>query len=648
MTFADPGLGKPLEGVYDPALVALSVSVACLGGVAAVAVADRIRAARRAVTRAGWLVAGASAMGGAIWAMHFTGMMAFSLGSHVRYDLECTVLSILPGLLGSAVAIWSMARPPQSWARRQPQALAVAAGIGAMHYIGMEAMDMPTLTLFYHGPLFLFSLLVAHGLATLALQRGKIAARVTRPVVLGLAAAGMHYTAMAASRFYPAEQPAPTPSALQLSPTAMSVGIVSIATLILACALIAVRVDRWLADATLTLHDTELRERTVLESMVEGVLLIDSRGLVKLANPAAKRMFGYEADTIRGVSLCALLPGALPDCEADHPALRTSQGRETIARRRDGAEFPVEFTAVDYQPAGQRLCSLLVRDISRRKQSEQQLRQAQKLESIGQLAAGIAHEINTPTQYLSDNIRFLQDSFGELCELVALQRALLAEAALPPEIAERHDKACSAADLDFLLEEAPRSIQESLEGLGRISTIVRSLKEFSHPDGEEMTSADLNRALSTTITVARPEWKYVAEIETDFDDDLPPVRCHLGDINQVFLNLIVNAAQAIGGGESIGRKGVIRLSTRRDDDFAEVRVEDNGPGIPPEILDRIFDPFFTTKDVGVGTGQGLAIAHRIIGARHGGSIRVESEPGEGATFIVRLPLAGVEAPAAES
>ena len=271
-----------------------------------------------------------------------------------------------------------------------------------------------------------------------------------------------------------------------------------------------------------------------------------------------------------------------------------------------------------------------------------QLVQAQKLESIGQLAAGIAHEINTPTQYVGDNTRFLQDSVADLIEIIDLYDGLLDPAQEHRPCAERSAEAKAALerlDMEFLREEIPKAISQSLEGVERVATIVRSMKEFSHPGAVERQLADLNRAIESTITVARNEWKYVAEMVTDLDASLPLVPCLLGDVNQVVLNMIVNAAHAIKGvvGDT-GEKGTITVTTRCAGSWVEVRISDTGSGIPPEIRPRIFDPFFTTKEVGKGTGQGLAIAHTVIVQKHGGEIKVESEVGQGTTFIIRLPL----------
>ena len=185
----------------------------------------------------------------------------------------------------------------------------------------------------------------------------------------------------------------------------------------------------------------------------------------------------------------------------------------------------------------------------------------------------------------------------------------------------------------------PASIDQSLEGIGRISEIVRAIREFSHPDAREKTAIDINHAITTTLTVAKNQIKYVADVETDFDTSLPPVSCHPGELNQVILNLLVNAAHAIEGAASES-KGRITVSTRRVADRVEIRIADSGTGIPEAIRKKIFDPFFTTKEPGKGTGQGLAICHTIITKKHGGTITVDSEPGEGATFVVCLPLDG--------
>ena len=277
-------------------------------------------------------------------------------------------------------------------------------------------------------------------------------------------------------------------------------------------------------------------------------------------------------------------------------------------------------------------------------EAQVQLLEGQKLESIGKLAAGIAHEINTPAQYVGDNMEFLEQSFGELVDLLKKYRALQAAAEagdISPELVSEVSEAAGAADIEFLEEEIPRALLQSREGIGRVTEIVGAMKDFSHPGSAEKQPIDLNRAIESTVTVARNEWKYVAELETDFDADLPPVPCLAGELNQVVLNIVVNAAQALAEAqpEGSGEKGRIRIRTGLEgDDWAGIEISDNGPGMPEEIRRKIFDPFFTTKEVGKGTGQGLAIARSVVVDKHNGAIEVESEPGQGAIFRIRLPL----------
>ncbi|MBN1627702.1 MAG: PAS domain S-box protein [Deltaproteobacteria bacterium] len=285
----------------------------------------------------------------------------------------------------------------------------------------------------------------------------------------------------------------------------------------------------------------------------------------------------------------------------------------------------------------------IARDISERKSLEAQQRHAQKLESIGRLAAGIAHEINTPIQYTTDNTRFLQDSFKEIdavleCfnRLYKTAKAGLSTGAAIHEI----ETVISETDLEYLREEIPKAIGQSLEGLDNVAKIVSAMKQFSHPGTDEKEYADINRAIQSTITISRNEWKYVADMTTDLDTDLPLIPCLIGEFNQVILNIIINAAHAIGDAADIksGGKGLIKVTTRRQGPWAEIRISDTGPGIPKEIRDKVFEPFFTTKEVGKGSGQGLAISHSVIVNKHGGSIEFETEINHGTTMIIRLPI----------
>jgi len=274
---------------------------------------------------------------------------------------------------------------------------------------------------------------------------------------------------------------------------------------------------------------------------------------------------------------------------------------------------------------------------------EVQLRHAQKLEAVGQLAAGIAHEVNTPMQFVGDNTRFLQEAFEDMDPLMEIVSSLADQVTSEEPFGapvSSLKEAVEKADLGYLRQEIPHAIAQSLEGIDRVTTIVKAMKEFSHPGCEQMTNTDINAAIQSTVTVARNEWKYVAELETDYDSQLPPVCCISGEINQVILNLIINASHAIGDvvSNETNKLGTISISTRRDGKFAEIRIRDTGAGIPDHVQDKIFEPLFTTKDVGKGTGQGLCIAHTVVVQKHGGTLEFETSKNEGTVFIIRLPF----------
>ena len=279
-----------------------------------------------------------------------------------------------------------------------------------------------------------------------------------------------------------------------------------------------------------------------------------------------------------------------------------------------------------------------------RQMMELQVRQGQKLEAIGQLAAGIAHEINTPTQYVADNTRFLRDSFASIFNVLNVGKELLEatqKGTVTDVLVRNVEATIHSADLDYLSEQIPAAIRETLEGVERVTKIVRAMKEFSHPGGKDKSPADLNKAIETTVTVARNEWKYVADMVLELDPALPQIPCFIGEFNQIVLNLVVNAAHAISDvvKQKPGTKGTITVSTRRDGDCVELRVSDTGTGIPESARGRIFEPFFTTKNAGKGSGQGLSIVYGSVVNKHNGTIHFETETGKGTTFIIRLPIA---------
>lgn len=273
-----------------------------------------------------------------------------------------------------------------------------------------------------------------------------------------------------------------------------------------------------------------------------------------------------------------------------------------------------------------------------KKRIEEELIHAQKLESVGQLAAGVAHEINTPAQFISDNLVFLQEAVDEIFQFINDVKKNIDSQELKT-LSENINTLFEEADINYLSEEVPTALKQSFEGISRVAKIVRAMKDYSHP-GETMQLANINEALESTIIVSGSEWKYFAKLETEFADDLPMVECVIGDINQVVLNMIVNAGHAIVErfDDPDKLEGLIKVTTKKLAEQVAIEISDNGNGMSEEVKTRIFDQFFTTKEVGKGTGQGLSIAYRLIADKHKGKIEVDSEPGQGTTFRIILPI----------
>ena len=402
------------------------------------------------------------------------------------------------------------------------------------------------------------------------------------------------------------------------------------------------------------------KERVLLlDCASEGIYGLDLNGCITFMNRAAARMFCCKPADASGKNSHALFHHTRPDGSAypqeDCPTaqvLKTGEGTRLNNEyfwRTDGTHLSVDYSVYpvieDGSIKGAVVC---FSDITERRRMEIELRHAQKLEAVGGLAAGIAHEINTPIQFVGDNTRFLQDSFRDGMEMVRKYEQVHAEALNGPvrrELLEQVTEVRQRIDWEYLREEIPKAMDQMLDGVGRVAKIVRAMKEFSHVDrSSEKASSDLNKALESTLIVARSELKYVADVETEFGT-LPPVICHLGDLNQVFLNLLIDAAHAIGDVvKSSGNRGRVLVRTKLLNDLVEISISDTGGGIPDGIREKIFDPFFTTKEVGKGTGQGLTLARAIVVEKHGGTLTFDTEMGKGTTFYVRLPVNGVPEP----
>lgn len=382
---------------------------------------------------------------------------------------------------------------------------------------------------------------------------------------------------------------------------------------------------------------------TAIEKLGEAIAITDIEGNIIYTNPAFTTMTGYSAEEVLGKNPRILKSGRHPDSfYREFWKSVISQGSWSgrfINRRKDGTLYTEDTTITAVRDDGGKVVSYVAikRDITKELELERQMLQGAKLESIGTMAAGIAHEINTPVQYIGSNLEFLAEAFQDIETFVNSLAADGAAALADDELQERIEE----LDWEYLAEEIPKTFAQSKEGVRQISSIVLAMKEFAHPGSRAMAPANIHNLLQSVIAVSKNEWKYVASITTDFSDTLPDVPCIADEISHVFLNIIVNAAQAITEAQPGGAAapaGLIAIATAREGDSAVITISDNGPGIPREIEEKIFDPFFTTKAVGKGTGQGLAIAYDTVVKKHGGTIGFQPAEGGGTTFRITLPL----------
>ncbi|MBU1000979.1 MAG: PAS domain S-box protein [Proteobacteria bacterium] len=398
------------------------------------------------------------------------------------------------------------------------------------------------------------------------------------------------------------------------------------------------------------LRQSEERFRVLVESMSEGVVALSRMGTLEYANQRFSEMLGIPHESLAGKRIEEFLDRENSERFRTHLDMdygRCSEAHELVWTHADGHVVPTYVSPALIFSANGELegATVAIADISKLKGLEGQLVQAQMLESLGSLAAGIAHEINTPCQYVLNNLQFLQKAMVIILGVLRLYEGLRSAEAQGQEtlpLIEELARELERQQIDYLQQDVMSSIGESLEGIDRIAAIVRSVKQFANPGPEEKVSIDLNALVRNTVIVSTNEWKYLADLTMELDETLPLVPCVAGQLNQVLLNLIVNAAQAIGARVETQDypKGEIRISTSHEPGRVFVEVTDNGGGIPQEVREHVFRPFFTTKAPGKGTGQGLAISQTVIRETHQGELTFETMEGQGTTFRIALPVGG--------
>jgi len=386
--------------------------------------------------------------------------------------------------------------------------------------------------------------------------------------------------------------------------------------------------------------------RSIAENSADLIAVVDQSGHRIYNNPSYERLLGYTKEELKQtISYQQIHPDdRTVVTRAAQQALETGVGQivEYRMQRKDGTYISLESHGSFIRDSRGEIEAFVIsaRDVSDRRMAQQ----TEKLSAIGQLAAGVAHELNTPVQYISDNITFLGGAWKQVDAAIALCLTP-AHASITSDTSDSHPSPVTPSagppeDWDWLRREVPKAISQSLEGIRRMSKILGAIRRFSHTGGGEREYVDLNEALDATLTVAQNQIKHLADVQTDYQTDLPRVECYCDEMNQVFLNLIVNASHAIrdASTQQARERGKLTIRTRQIDHDVQVEIQDNGTGIPLTARARVFDPFYTTKQVGEGTGQGLTICHDIVTQKHRGRIWFDTEVDKGTTFFVRIPI----------
>ena len=387
---------------------------------------------------------------------------------------------------------------------------------------------------------------------------------------------------------------------------------------------------------------------SIVETAADGIITMTAEGHIESSNQAASTLFGYTRDEFLGMTFCQLLKDeeirSWKDCLRRY--LTDSPDKQPPAQdlngvNKEGHVFPLLVSISRYDAHDGPRWTAILRDLTEYKQLQSKLQRARKLESVGQLAAGVAHEINTPMQFIYQNVEFSRHCFERIDRVFKAFDENLQKDGPSKPWEQRWDEMLAVKETEqysMIRTELPEAIEECLDGVRRVVDIIQAMERFTLPGTEDFEPMDINKALKSATTVAQSALRKVALIDFQLEPGIPEVNCMGHEINQVLLNLIINAADAIAEkyGESQDVRGHLTLRTLSETDHVLISVEDDGCGISEDIVDRIYDPFFTTKDVGQGTGQGLALAYNAV-QKHGGTIDFDSTPGEGTTFTIRLP-----------
>ena len=664
----DPATALP--GTYDPFLVVLSYLIAALAAYAALDFAGRISLSKSTIAKWSWLTGGAVAMGIGVWAMHFIGMLAFRLPIPIAYDPVVTALSIVPAVLAGAVTLHVVSRRVATVPAIATGGVFMGAGIGIMHYSGMAAMRMEA-GIWYDPYLFALSVVVAVLLAICALyikywasgkaqESNRKRFLLGSASVMGLAITGMHYTAMQ-STFCFADRRAATVDA-GLDPTLLGILVAAITGLIVVLSLVGVAVDRRLRAAADWVRLSRIQLVDAIESISEGFSLYDADDRLVVANDRYRKLLypGIEGLVVPGKTFESIVRNA-----ADIGLIRDSEGRtdawvaERLARHRNPAGPHVQqrsdgrWIQISERKTENGSTVAVYMDITELKRQEKALREAkdeaeralqdlkemqtslvhaEKLALLGQLVAGIAHEIKNPLNFVNNFADVSIELLEELGDILKETRAAL-----------KDDR---QGEVDDLLTTLSGNLEKVKEHGRRADRIVKSMLLHSREGPGDRRPADINALVEESLTLAyhgarAQDPSFNITLDRDLDADAGTVDVVSQDVSRVFLNLFGNGFHAtqtrLRENDDPTYRPTLKASTRGLGDVVEIRVRDNGTGIPARVVDQIFTPFFTTKPAGEGTGLGLSLSYDIVVHEHGGRFDVETGEGEYTEFIVSLP-----------
>lgn len=659
-----------ITGSYDPLWVMLSVIIAIIASYTALDFSRYITKTLNTTYRF-WLVCGSISMGIGIWSMHFVGMLAFQLPLAVKYDTTITLFSLLVAVAISGFALFIISKHGNTFKHLLGGGVLMGLGIASMHYTGMASMMVEDTSMEYKSGLLVLSMLLAIVVSIIALwiasklrddqKSSPLWVKAISAIVMGFAIASMHYTGMAATVFRTHREDILQTSALSAN-TWLVATIVIATLLLLILSLVAIRVDQFITAQSEALGISNQRNKQIMDNADDTIVTIDENGMFVLFNRAGEKTFGYAANEMIGKNISCLMPDPektnhdkyLSDYKLHGSGNVTGKGpREVLAQHRNGKIFPIEMSVTE-MCVGERHSGFIgiIRDITERKKNEeelkdshiklqeahanlqeshQQLLQSEKMASIGQLAAGVAHEINNPIGYISSNIGTMQSyvtsMFGLLSEYQKIEHLIDGNSKSLQNIITQKNE----IDFEYIKKDILELLNESKEGVSRVKNIVQDLKDFSHMGEEEWQVADLHKGINSTLNIVNNEIKYKADVIKELGD-LPEVECIASQINQVVMNILINATHAID------KKGKITIITRyHNNNFVSIEIADDGSGISEESINKIFNPFYTTKEIGKGTGLGLSISYGII-QKHHGEIKVSSKVGEGTVFTIWLPV----------